>query len=74
MGEGVRATISEAMIMNANDKMPSAETLIQPKKPDPQTQKPVALHTLAFCLWHLDRIPIITHRYISCYLSRFIFT
>ena len=29
----------------------------QPKKPNPQTQNRVVFQSLAFCLWHLDRIP-----------------
>ena len=28
----------------------------QPHNPNPQTQKSVPFHTLAFCLWHYDRI------------------
>ena len=29
----------------------------QPQNPKPQTHESVAFHTLAFCLWHSDRIP-----------------
>ena len=45
---------------NANDKTPTPETPIQKmlsQNPNPQTQKSVAFHTLAFCPWHYDRIP-----------------
>ena len=34
---------------NANTKI-----LTQPQNPNPQTQKSVAFHTLAFYLWHSD--------------------
>ena len=37
-----------------NDKTPTPKTPIQ--NPEPQTQKSVAFHTLAFCQWHYDRI------------------
>ena len=31
----------------------------QPQNPNPQTQKSVAFHALAFCLWQSDQIPSI---------------
>ena len=49
---------------NANDRKPTPKPQI-PKMLSPtsklQTQKSVAFHTLAFCLWHHDRIPLSSH-------------
>ena len=52
---------------NANVKMPSPKTLIHKMlapTPNPKINKSVAFHTLVFCLWHPDRIPVNSDVYI----------
>ena len=46
--------------LTATFTIQTAAVRIQKVLPKPQTQKSVAFHTLAFCQWHSDRIPLFT--------------
>ena len=50
---------------NANTQNPNAKNALSTQYPKPQTQKSVAFHTLAFCLWHSDQTPHKTHPQIT---------
>ena len=49
--------VSPGLFVKADYFNPITKNASQPQNPKPQTQKSVAFHTLAFCLWHYDRIP-----------------